>query len=155
MCLAGFAAGRLDDVDYVEPAAPEGAIVETTQAGEGDQASVSFLITAEGTTDRRDDVAARLVQQIVTARLTDVIREELGESYSPFASIELTSGGSPLVETFLSVSTGPELVENVSVAVLEQIADLRTSGVTETEYSSAITTIGNELELFSNELRNR
>jgi zinc protease len=39
----------------------------------------------------------------------------------------------------------------VSVAVLGQIADLRTNGVTSTEYSSAISTISNELELFSNE----
>lgn len=148
------ATGRIDEVDYVEPAAPAGAIVETTQAGEGDQASVSFLITADGTTARRDDVAARLVQQIVTARLTDVIREELGESYSPFAAIELTSGAAPLVETFLSISTGPELVDDVSVAVLGQIADLRTNGVTSTEYSSAISTISNELELFSNEQLN-
>ncbi len=145
------ATGRTDVVDYVEPAAPAGATVETTQAGQGDQASVLFLITGEGSTDRRDDVAARLVQQIVTARLTDVIREELGESYSPFAAIELTSGASPLVETILSISTGPDLVDDVSVAVLEQIADLRTSGVAATEYSSAISTIGNELELFSNE----
>jgi zinc protease len=145
------AAGRIDVVDYVEPAAPTGAIVETTQAGEGDQASVSFLITADGTTARRDDVAARLVQQIVTARLTDVIREELGESYSPFADIELTSGGSPLVETFLSISTGPDAVDDVSVAVLGQIADLRTNGVTDSEYSAAISTVGNEFELVSNE----
>lgn len=145
------ATGRIDVVDYVEPPPPGGAIVETTQAGEGDQATVSFLITVAGSTARRDDVAARLVQQIVTARLTDVIREELGESYSPFAATELTSGASPLVETYLSISTGPDLVDDVSVAVLEQLADLRTNGVTSTEYSSAIRTIGNELELFSNE----
>ena len=41
-----------------------------------------------------DDVVARLLQQVITARLTDVIREELGESYSPFAAIELTGGHS-------------------------------------------------------------
>ena len=143
--------GRIESVDYAEPPPPAGAIVETTQAGEGDQASVTFLITGDGTTDRRDDVIARLLQQVITARLTDVIREELGESYSPFAAIELTGGATPLVETFLSISTGPDLVENVSVAVLEQVADLRDVGVTDAEYAAALSTIGNELELFSNQ----
>jgi len=148
------ATGRIDEVDYVEPPAPSGAIVETTNAGEGDQASVSFLITGPGTADRRDDVAARLVQQIITARLTDVIREELGESYSPFAVTELTGGASPLVETFVSISTGPDLVDDVSTAVRAQLDDLRDNGVTDTEYSSAVSTIGNELELFSNQQLN-
>ena len=148
------ATGRVETVDYVEPPAPTGAIVETTQAGEGDQASVTFLFTGDGTTDRRDDVIARLLQQVITARLTDVIREELGESYSPFAAIELTGGAAPLAETFLSISTGPDLVEDVSAAVLEQVADLRASGVTDSEYAAAISTIGNELELFSNQQLN-
>jgi zinc protease len=145
------AAGRVEAVDYVEPPPPPGAIVETALAGEGDQASVTFLFTGPGTPDRRDDVSARLLQEVITARLTDVIREELGESYSPFAAIELTGGASPLAETFLTISTGPELVDNVSAAVLAQVADIRASGVSDTEFSSAVATIRNELELFSNE----
>ncbi|WP_395154968.1 M16 family metallopeptidase [Ilumatobacter sp.] len=145
------ATGRFESVDYVEPPAPEGAVIETVRAGEGDQASVSFLITGPGTSDRRDDIAARVVQEVLTARLTDVIREELGESYSPFAAIELTGGATPLAETFLSISTGPDLVDNVSIAVLEQLADIRTNGVPANEFASATEKIRNELELFSNE----
>lgn len=145
------ATGRFEAVDYVEPPAPGGAIVETVQAGEGDQASVLFLITGPGTADRRDDIAARVVQEVLTARLTDVIREELGESYSPFASIKLTGGATPLAETVLSISTGPDLVDNVSTAVLEQLADIRANGVPQNEFDSATETIRNALELFSNE----
>ena len=115
---------------------------------------MTFLFTGDGTTDRTDDVVARLLQQIVTARLTDVIREELGESYSPFAAVELTGGATPLAETFLSISTGPDLVDDVSAAVLGQVEDLRASGVTDSEYAAAISTIGNELELFSNQQLN-
>ena len=148
------ATGRVESVDFAEPLPPAGAIVDTTQAGEGDQASVTFLFTGDGTIERRDDVVARLLQQVITARLTDVIREELGESYSPFAAIELTGGATPLAETFLSVSTGPDRVQDVSVAVLEQVADLRANGVTDVEYAAAISTVGNELELFSNEQLN-
>jgi zinc protease len=148
------ATGRVESVDFAEPLPSAGAIVDTTQAGEGDQASVTFLFTGDGTIERRDDVVARLLQQVITARLTDVIREELGESYSPFAAIELTGGATPLAETFLSVSTGPDRVQDVSIAVLEQVADLRANGVTDVEYAAAISTVGNELELFSNEQLN-
>ena len=56
-----------------------------------------------------------------------------------------------MAETFLSISTGPDLVDDVSAAVLEEVADLRANGVTDTEYAAAISTISNELELFSNE----
>ena len=143
--------GPPDDVDVREPATPPGVVVEVARAGQGDQASVTFLFTAPASTDRRDDVAARLVQEVVTARLTDVIREELGESYSPFAAIELSAGGSPVVESLLAISTGPDLVDDVSIAVLDEITALRGEGVTDAEYSSAVATVGNELELFSNE----
>jgi hypothetical protein len=42
----------------------------------------------------------------------------------------------------------------VSAAVLGQVEDLRASGVTDSEYAAAISTIGNELELFSNQQLN-
>ncbi len=92
---------------------------------------------------------------MITARLTDVIREELGESYSPFAAVELTGGATPLAETFLSVSTGPDRVDDVSAAVLESGGRPARQAASRTvEYAAAISTVGNELELFSNEQLN-
>ena len=142
--------GRIDDPVVAEPPPPAGVVVEQTNAGEGEQASVSFLFTAPATSDRRDDVAAQIVQEVLTARLTDTIREELGESYSPFSVVQITSGGTPFSETYISNTTGRELIDDVSSAVMEQLADLRANGPTETEYAAATEGVSQQLDLFNN-----
>jgi zinc protease len=143
--------GRVELVDYVEPAPPAGIVAEQTVAGEGEQASVALLFTAPATADRRDDIAAAILQEVVTARLTDVVREELGDSYSPFAFVQITGGGAPNVETYISNTTAPELLDEVVAAVTAQLDDLRASGPTEREFAAASENIGQQLVLFSNE----
>ena len=144
------ATGRIEDIVVLEPPPPEGIVVDQATAGDGAQANVSFLFTEPASPDRRDDVAAAVVQEVVTARLTDTIREQLGESYSPYSSVQVTAGMLPYAETYISISTGTELVDDVSSAVLAQLADLRTSGPTLTEFSAATTTVGQRLDLYSN-----
>ena len=143
--------GRVEVVDYVEPAPPAGIVAEQTVAGEGAQASVALLFTAPATADRRDDIAAAILQEVVTARLTDVVREELGDSYSPFAFVQITDGGAPNAETYISNTTAPELLDEVAAAVTAQLDELRASGPTEREFAAASENIGQQLVLFSNE----
>ncbi|MGB0114276.1 MAG: insulinase family protein [Ilumatobacteraceae bacterium] len=142
--------GRVEAVDYIEPAAPAGVVEDQVNAGQGEQASVAFLFTGPATVDRRDDVAALIVQEVLTARLTDTVREELGDSYSPYAAMQLTAGGSPNVETYISNTTGVDLVDEVVEAVLTQLEDLRTNGPTPTEYDAATEVVRQQLDLFSN-----
>jgi zinc protease len=143
--------GRVETVDYVEPDPPAGIVAEQTTAGEGAQSSVALLFTAPATADRRDDVAAAIVQEVVTARLTDVVREELGDSYSPFAFVQITDGGTPNAETYISNTTAPELLDEVVDAVMAQLDDLRIAGPTDREFEAARENIRQQLELFSNE----
>lgn len=142
--------GRTDDVDFAEPPPPAGVVVEQVNAGQGDTATVTLLFTAPAGVDRRDDVAAKLVQEVVSARLTDSIREELGESYSPFASVQLTAGSTPNAETYISVSAAPDRVDAVSAAVHAQLDDLRSDGPTAAEYSAATEKVARDLSLFTN-----
>ena len=109
--------GRVESVDYVEPAAAGRDRRRAVTAGEGEQASVALLFTAPATADRRDDIVAAILQEVVTARLTDVVREELGDSYSPFAFVQITDGGAPNAETYISNTTAPELLDEVVAAV--------------------------------------
>lgn len=143
--------GRVDAVDFVEPAPPAGVVVEQTTGGEGAQASVAFLFTAPATPDRRDDVMAAMLQEIVTSRLTDVVREELGDSYSPYAFVQVDPGGSPYVGTYISNTTAPELLDEVVAAVIAQLDDVRTAGPTDAEFRAASENIRQQLDLFSNE----
>lgn len=145
------ATGRTEAVDFVEPPPPEGVVTTDVTAGEGEQAIISFLFTAPATPDRRDDVTALLVQEVVGNRLNDTIREELGDSYSPFAIVEVGSGASPAAETYLANTTGPELVAEVEQAVLAELDDLRRNGPTDAEYEAAAETVEQQLDLYSNE----
>jgi zinc protease len=143
--------GRVESVDFVEPEPPTGIVTEQTRAGEGAQASVAMLFTAPATADRRDDVVAAILQEVVTARLTDVVREELGDSYSPFSFVQITDGGTPNAETYISNTTAPELLDGVVDAVTAQLDDLRAAGPTEREFQAARENIRQQLQLFSNE----
>jgi zinc protease len=143
--------GRVESVDFVEPEPPTGVVAEQTRAGEGAQASVALLFTAPATSDRRDDIVAAILQEVMTARLTDVVREELGDSYSPFSFVQITDGGTPNAETYISNTTAPELLDGVVDAVTAQLDDLRAAGPTDREFEAARENIRQQLQLFSNE----
>jgi zinc protease len=143
--------GRIESVDFVEPEPPAGIVAEQTRAGEGAQSSVALLFTAPATSDRRDDIEAAILQEVVTARLTDVLREQLGDSYSPFAFVQITDGGTPNAETYISNTTAPELLDEVVGAVNAQLDDLRIAGPTDREFEAASENIRQQLQLFSNE----
>jgi zinc protease len=145
------ATGRTDAVDFVEPPPPPGIVTVETNAGDGQQASVAFLFTAPASAERRDDIVASVLQEVVTARLNDVVREELGDSYSPFAFVQVTSGGSPNAETYISNTTAPDRLDDVVAAVLGELDDLRTAGPPTAEFEAASETIRQQLELFSNQ----
>ena len=145
------ATDRVESVDFVEPDPPAGIVAEQTVAGEGAQASVAMLFTAPATPERRDDIAAAILQEVVTARLTDVVREELGDSYSPFSFVQVGDGGTPNAETYISNTTAPELLDEVVAAVTAQLDDLRAVGPTEAEFAAASENIRQQLDLFSNE----
>jgi zinc protease len=143
--------GRTEVVEFIEPPPPAGMVVAEVEAGQGETANVSFLFTGVATSDRRDRLVARVVSEIVTNRLTDFIREELGDSYSPYASAEVGAGVNPASEVYISVSTGPDLVDEVSAAVLGQLDDLRTNGPSNQEFDNAIAVVDEQLEFVENE----
>jgi zinc protease len=142
--------GTADPLNFDEPPPPDGAVVAEAQAGQGDTANVSFLYTASASSARRDDILARVVREVISNRLTDFIREGLGDSYSPFAAVDLGGGEKPAVETYISVSTAPELADEVSVAVLEQLAALRAEGPSEQDFTNASVTVAEQLDFINN-----
>ncbi|MEM1331819.1 MAG: insulinase family protein [Actinomycetota bacterium] len=141
---------RDDSVVAVEPPPPPGAVVSEVEGGQGEQANVSFLFTGAASAGRLDDVVARVVDQIVSNRLTDVIREELGDSYSPFGVVSLGRGDVPQTEVYISVSTAPDQIDEVSTAVLGQVEDLGSNGPSQREFDNAVATVAEELNFVNN-----
>ncbi|MGB3733793.1 MAG: insulinase family protein, partial [Ilumatobacter sp.] len=142
--------GSVGTAGLVEPPPPAGVVVAEADGGEGETANVSFLFTGEATADRRDDVVASVVREIVGNRLTDFIREELGDSYSPTARLELGAGERPPTELYITVSTAPDLVDDVSAAVVEQLRALQSDGPSDREFSNAVNTVSEQLNFINN-----
>ena len=145
------ATGRVEEVDFVEPPPPEGIVAEQTSAGDSARASVAMLFTEPASSERRDDVIAAILQEVVSARLSDVVREDLGDSYSTSAFSQVTGGGSPNAETYIFATTAPELLDEVVDAMLEQLDGLRTDGPGEREFEAASENVRQRFDLFSNE----
>ena len=144
------ATSRDEDPGFTEPPPPDGTVVVEARAGEGETANVSFVFSATAEVARRDDLVARLAQEVVTNRLTDVVREELGDSYSPVAGVTIGPGPTPVVETSVSVSAAPDRVGEVSATILAELADLRDGGPTDREFSNASATVTEQLNFFNN-----
>ena len=76
--------GAVEQWVDVEDPPPAGVVRQEVLAGTGDTSSLTLLFTSpvaavDGALRANTDV----VTEVLTTRLTDVIREELGESYSP------------------------------------------------------------------------
>ena len=83
----------------VEAPPPEGVARTEVAAGTGDTASVTMLFTSPiADIDAGLRVTADVSTELIQARLTDVIREELGESYSPSAVSLITTDPDPVIE---------------------------------------------------------
>ena len=123
------------DVSVAPPTAVES--VEVT-AGTGDTATLTMLLTspiAEITSTVRAQTA--LVTAILQARLTDVIREEFGETYSPYAETYWGTDLETVIETYIDVSGSPDRIAQLTELVVAEIDDLAANGPTRAEYGTA------------------
>jgi zinc protease len=122
----------------VEDPPPDDIARVTVEAGTGDTASVVLLFTSP-----IDDITARLratkdvTTNLLSARLTDVIREQLGESYSPFVFSQIVTDPDPVIETYVRVTGSPDRVEAIADLVVGQFTDIATNGVPDDEFANA------------------
>ena len=97
-------------------------------------AAVRIIVSGTADLQATTDIAVEMVQ----ARLTDTIREEFGESYSPSIWSELTTDPDPVVEITVEVSAAPERIEAVAALVVEELDDLTSAGPSDGEFSNAV-----------------
>lgn len=122
----------------VEDPPPAGVASTTIRAGTGDTASLTILFTSPvPSVDARLRVNTDVATEVMSARLTDVIRERNGDSYSPFAVSYITVDPDPAVETYISVTGSPDRIGAVADLVIAELADLAENGPTEQEFSNA------------------
>ncbi|KAG1648790.1 putative zinc protease PqqL [Nymphon striatum] len=87
--------------EFVErdPGLPEENLVSTVAAGIGDQGRVRINWESPYPFTLQADVAAEALDIVVNARLRDLIREQLGASYSPNSEITVLAEPIPWVDT--------------------------------------------------------
>ncbi len=140
----------VEDPGFVEPPPPPGVVDVVTEGGTGAQGALGVYFSQPADPDRRADILARYVAETLTIRLTDVIREQLGGSYSAFANVTPTGGPEPFADVYVSASAAPDALDEVTAAVLAEIAAMAADGPTEGEYAAAREAILRETEYFSN-----
>lgn len=138
-------------IDLDRPA-PAGVVREVVHAGTGDSSSATLLFTSPvPAVDGALRATADVVDEVVNTRLTDVVRERLGESYSPFAVTSISSDPGPVIETYVQVTGSPDRVEAVGDLVAAELADLAASGPTGRELDGALAVVGERYGFVSND----
>lgn len=135
----------------VEDPPPSGVSGTEVAAGTGDTASVTMLFTSPvAEIDAGLRVTADVTTELVQARLTDVVREELGESYSPSAVSYITTDPDPVIETYVFVTGSPARVASIADLVVAELDELGTDGPTDQEFFNAYAQVEEALNFVNN-----
>jgi zinc protease len=144
------ATGRVEHWVDVEPPPPAGVVERSVEAGTGAQGALNLLYTVPvAAIDPLDVAAAAVVTQILSTRLSDDIREELGESYSPFAAVSIYGDPEPVVETYVSVTGAPGRIGAISQFVHDDVGALLADGPSGHEFDTAVEQVRRDIELFA------
>ena len=135
----------------VQPDAPASPVSKDVRAGTGEKGTLTVLYTGDSTDPQRDLVLSDLLTSVINHRLTDVVREQLGASYSPSATTSASLEPDPLLETFVQVSGDPTKLNELSTVTRDLMTAIATDGPTEQEFSDAVTEIQRQYDLYSND----
>ncbi len=130
---------------------PSSVVTKEVHAGTGDKGSLTIDWNAPSTDAATDPVYADVLASVLNIRLTDHIREQLGASYSPSASLQVLTEPDPLVESYLSVTGDPANISKISSIVIDDIGSLRSTGPTAAEFASAIAEVTETYQYFDNQ----
>lgn len=145
------ASGTTESWVDVEDPPPVGIATTEVAAGTGDTASVTMLFTSPiDDIDARLRVTADVSTELIRARLTDVIREQLGESYSPSSVSFITTDPDPVIETFVFVTGSPDRVGSIADLVVAELDDLGTNGPSDQEFFNAFAQVEESLNFVNN-----
>ncbi len=144
-------AGPADTWIDRQDAPPDGIERRQVAAGQnGAGAGIDLFYSAEMAVDDRTRLVVEIVQNIVSARLFENVREDLGATYGGRVSSVLVSEPDALVETFVTVTGDPDRLDAIYQTVTEDLAQLGAEGPTEDEFDRAKRIAISDNELINN-----
>jgi zinc protease len=130
---------------------PSTIVTKEVRAGTGDKGSLTFEWNTPIADSDTEAVYADVLTSVLNVRLTDHIREELGESYSPSAFVGIDTEPDQLVETYINVTGDPTSIPEISSLVIDDVTSLRTKGAKPEEFDAAIAEMTNTYAYFDNQ----
>ena len=134
----------LGEETWIDVAPSPPADVESVDvvAGSGDTGSVTLLFTSPvAGIEPVDRALTDVVTALVGARLAAVVREEFGETYSPFAVTYFTTDPEPVIETYVNVTGSPDRLDEIVELVVGEFKNLRTEPLAADEFERAFAEI--------------
>jgi zinc protease len=122
----------------VTPAPPAQPASVAVHAGTGEAASVEMLFTSpvDGF-DPEFDALVAVATSVVEARLTRVVREEFGDSYSPYAISWVDEDPDPVVLTYVYASGAPDRIAAIAETARAELSALANGEFTDSEFANA------------------
>ncbi|MEZ5243592.1 MAG: insulinase family protein [Acidimicrobiales bacterium] len=105
-----------------------------------------------GQPNAEDEVVGVLLSTIITNRITEVIREELGASYGGSATVFASHEGPGSIGSYISVDGDPTRLDEIRTALDEVLDELATTGPTADEFGRAVSVTQNDYGFVNNGL---
>ena len=115
------------------PRLPEGKKTLVVKKGIADQAQVSMIFHGPMNYDRMSRHRIRSTVEVLSIKLREELREELGGVYSVNAQPSISEFPEPYYQISVSFGCDPDRVNELIAAVLEQVDVLKADGATEDE----------------------
>ncbi len=136
----------------LQPEPPPGVVDRRVAAGTGDKSTLTRAYDAPVVDIKGDGVLCDVLGSVLTTRLTDHVREELGASYSPNAFCAISLEPDVLATTVVQITGDPAGIDQLAVVVEADLESLRRDGATDAELDTALADLRDQYDLFSNEL---
>ena len=121
--------------------AVSGEVELTDGTADGGLSRFDWII---GDPSAKQEVTSVVLATIITNRITETIREELGASYGGFASISVDREGPGALGAFIQVDGDPARLDEIRGALDTILAELAASGPTADEFDRAISVTTND-----------
>jgi zinc protease len=151
--LASLPAGRAETFRDLNIEPPRGVVEKTVRKGTEPKANTRFYFTGKAEYTAEERFTVRALNELMQMRLNDVLREQLGGTYSPFVGGGISRIPEPEYELVIDFGSSPDNVDKLSKSVLQIIDSVQKYGPTPAEVDKVREQItrAREVEVKTNE----
>ena len=143
--------GEVERPTEITPPPPDGTVTVPVSAGSGATASLEMLFTSPtGRLHPADDAVAAVASAVLTNRVDRVVREQYGDSYSPYAVTWADRDPDPVVLTYVSATGAPERIEAIGMTVVDQLRQLADGDFSDAELAAATAPVVEQYQYVDN-----